>query len=504
VEPSADALLAAASAALRSGRPAEARDLAARAAAAHPGHPRAWFAHAQLEREHGQLVAAHAALIRCLTLDPHHFDAAFMLAVVDDELGDALRARSMLERLLAARPHEPRVAATLAGVLERAGEAAAAQSLVERVLRVAPRDPDLNLVGGRLARRAGDLDRAERLLQAALASGDPTIVAPTQRELGWLHDERGEHDAAAEAFAAANGDERRRHQALHPGPNPWLEQLARMRAVQTPDWYASFAPLPPPAPLPFRLAFLVGFPRSGTTLLEQVIGAHPDCASLEERPPVKRALRLLEDLPGGYPAALATLDAGGRDAVRAEYARLVTAALGRTPPLVLDKFPLRSVDLAALARVFPDARFLFAERDPRDVVLSCWMNGFRMSHEMACFTDLGETVTTYDAVFALWHDAEHALAPAVRRVRYERLLDGFEQEVAAALAHLGLEWDDAVKEWAAHARRRNIRTQSYAAVRGALHQGARGRWRHYAALLEPQRARLAPWIDALGYGEAGT
>lgn len=502
--PTAETLLAAASAALRAGRHAEARAQAARAVAEHPRHPQAWLAHAELERAHGQLVAAHAALIRCLTLAPDHFDAAFMLAVVDDELGDAARARDMLERLHAARPQDVAVGATLAGLLERAGEQAAAAALLRPLLDRFPRDPDLNLAAGRLARSRGELDVAADHLGRAFAAGDPTLAPLVQRELGWVHDARGDADAAVAAFAAANDGERAQWQALNPGRNPWLELLARMRAVQTPAWLATLPTLPAPEPLPFRPAFLVGFPRSGTTLLEQAVGAHPQVATLEERPPIKRALRLLEARPDGYPAALAALDVAGRDAIRAEYARLVAEVLkadqGRpTPAVVLDKFPLRSADLAALALVFPEARFLFAERDPRDVVLSCWMNGFRMNHEMVCFTDLGETAAAYDAVLALWHDAERALGPAVHRVRYERLIEGFDAEVGAALEHLGLGWDPALRGWAERARARNIRTPSFAAVRGALHQGARGRWRRYAALLAPQQPLLAPWLDALGY-----
>jgi tetratricopeptide (TPR) repeat protein len=503
LDPSADALLAAASAALRAGRHAEARAQAARAVELHPDHPRAWLAHAELERDHGQLVAAHAALVRCLTLDPTRFDAAFMLAVVDDELGDAERSRSMLQRLHAARPGDAAVAAALAGSLERAGDADAAAALLQQALQRAPADPDLAYAAGRLARQRGELDQAAALL--ALAVGDATLAPLAQRELGWLHDSRGATREAIAAFDAANGAERARWQALHPGPNPWRERLARMRAVQTDAWYAAFVPLPAPAPLPFRPAFLVGFPRSGTTLLEQVVAAHPDCVTLEERPPIKRALRLLEAQPGGYPAALATLDVPARDAIRAEYAALVQAALGQSAPiapglLVLDKFPLRSADLAALARLFPEARILFAERDPRDVVLSCWMNGFRMNHEMQCFTDLGETVEVYAEVMGLAADAQRALAPALLRVRYERLLDGFDAEVGAVLAHLGLAWDDAVRDWAAAAKGRNIRTPSFAAVRGALHRAARERWRRYGDLLAPHQAALAPWIERLGYG----
>ena len=500
MEPTAEALLVAASTALRAGRHAEAREHAARAVALHPRHPRAWLAHAEIERSHGQLVAAHGALIRSLTLAPDYFDAAFMLAVVDDELGDAGRALDMLRRLHAARPDDPKVAATLANMLERAGDADAAAAIVADARRTWPQDADLNLAAGRLARQRGELEQAAVALELAVALGDDGVIALARRELGWLHDARGEHAAAVVDFKASNQRERTRWQARNPGPNPWLERLATMRALQTPGWYRSFAALPVPAPLPFRPAFLVGFPRSGTTLLEQVIGAHPDCATLEERPPIKRALRSLEALPGGYPSALAALSVAARDEIRGEYAALVHDALGATPALVLDKFPLRSADLAALARLFPEARFLFAERDPRDVVLSCWMNGFRLNHEMACFTELADTVAMYDAVLSLWQGAERALMPAVHRVRYERLLDGFDAEIGTTLAHLGLDWHDAVRDWSAQARRRNIRTPSFAAVRGALHHGARERWRNYADLLEPHRAALAPWVATLGYG----
>lgn len=497
-------LLAAASTALAAGRFAEARTHAAAAVAQHPRDSRAWFAHAELERAHGQLVAAHAALLRSLELDPERFDAALLLAVIDAELGDAPRARAMLQRLRQARPTDLEVMGLLADSHERAGESDQAAELVAAGLASTPRDPLLNLVGGRLARQRNELDRAELLLARANAGPDAHLTALAWREQGWLAEARGAHEAARAAFAASNSAERARWLALNPGPNPWLVQLAAMRAVQTPAWYASWTALstaaPDLTPLPFRLAFLVGFPRSGTTLLEQVIGTHPDCATLEERPPIRRALRQLDAEPGGYPAALATLSVAAREAIRANYVALVEQAGGGGRALVLDKFPLKSADLAAMVRLFPEAHFVFAERDPRDVVLSCWMNGFRLNHEMACFTDLTETVTAYDAVLTLWHDAERALAPPVHRVRYERVVDDLEGEARALLGFLGLAWNAAVLDPASRARGRDIRTPSYAAVRGALHTRARERWRNHLVLLGPELPRIEPWVVTLGYG----
>jgi hypothetical protein len=165
----------------------------------------------------------------------------------------------------------------------------------------------------------------------------------------------------------------------------------------------------------------------------------------------------------------------------------------------VDKLPLGSILIPLIARLFPTARILFAERDPRDVVLSCFRRGFNMNPGMYQFVTLEGAARFYDAVMGLADRYRRLVPDRVHAVRYEALVSDFEGQVRAICGFLGLPWTEDLRDFARTARARTIRTPSAPQVRKGLYGSAAGQWRRYAGHLAPVRPILRPWVEALGY-----
>jgi hypothetical protein len=256
---------------------------------------------------------------------------------------------------------------------------------------------------------------------------------------------------------------------------------------------------PTGAGAPRRHVFLVGFPRSGTTLLELVLASHPDVVTLEERPLLEPAENEFLVSPASFQRLL---DAGDDllDPFRDLYWRQVAdRGLAVAGKVFVDKLPLGSVLIPLIARLFPSARILFAERDPRDVVLSCFRRGFKLNPSMYQFVSLEGAARFYDAVMSVADRYRRLVPDRVHAVRYETLVTDFEGEVRAICEFAGLAWNESVNDFAQTARSRTIRTPSAPQVRKGLYTSGAGQWRRYARHLAPVRPILAPWVEALGY-----
>jgi Sulfotransferase family len=247
--------------------------------------------------------------------------------------------------------------------------------------------------------------------------------------------------------------------------------------------------------------FIVGFPRSGTTLLEQVLDAHPQLVSMDEQPFMSKALETIAAGGIRYPSELGKLSAHALGDVRARYWDLARNKAALLPgQRLVDKFPMNMTLLPLIRRVFPNARIVLAIRHPCDTLLSCFLQNFRAPELALLCRDLTTLASAYSRIFGYWYAQWPLLRPSSYELRYEQLTADFAAEVRKLAAFLQLPWNEAMLAPAEHALAKGfISTPSYAQVVEPVHSKSVGRWKHYERHFSEVLPILMPWLKRWGY-----
>jgi tetratricopeptide (TPR) repeat protein len=468
-----------------------------------PGDALVLAAIATVLRKERRLDEALDLLDRVLAAEPRHAAAWLERGYVLDALRSPAAARESYARALTIDPNLAPALAKLADGAAKDGDPAAGRTLALRALALDPREATATCALAMIDLEARDPAAAEARLVPLLAGtlhGDDRT-----RALTLLGDARDRQDRTAEAFAtwqAAQASFRAAYAAIlaptaaRPSHRAFITAITeQVRRAPAP------APVLPAGDIPGAAAghvFLLGYPRSGTTLVENVLASAPGVTALEERDTLAdtdevlvRNDGMMPDLDAIDPALLATLRAG--------YWRRVTAMAGDVSGRTfVDMNPFNGIKLPVIARLFPHARILVMRRDPRDIVLSCFRINFAPSPAAWSFSDLEETARHYDALMQLTELSRARFSLAFHEVRYDRLVTDFEPTVRAMAAFCGLEWTDAFLRFDRTAQVRGVRTASATQVRRGLYDG-RGQWHRYADQLAPALPILAPWVERFGF-----
>jgi len=411
----------------RLGRPEEGIEHLRAAAGAPPGNPLALADLGECLRFLDRLDEAHAALDRALAIRPGFGPALFQKLLIHQHTGEPARALALAEPL--------------------AGGAGA--------------DPNMVILAANLCRQTGRTADGIALAERALAS--PNLHPQLRREalfaLGHLRDAAGEYDAAFDAFARAN--------ALMPaGPPVNAATIIREWSRDAIAW------LPRAAARDETPVLVVGMPRTGSTLLEQILVAGRSCESVGES-------RALPMIARRTPRAGLTQQIA--DARAEEYLAGVRPLA--IPPVtrVLDKHPGGFMHLGLASRILPGARVIHTVRDPRDVCLSCFFQNF--GPHLGFATDLRRIARQLGACEQLMAHWRGAIDLPIHTVRFEALVGGPEAIIRDTSAFLGIEYDPACMSF--HESRRHVNTASAAQVRRPLNAAGVGRWRHYETRLGP-------------------
>ncbi len=245
-----------------------------------------------------------------------------------------------------------------------------------------------------------------------------------------------------------------------------------------------------------HILMMVGFPRSGTTLLENALAAHSEIETFEEIPAFARMVRHIERTKNG-PTISTEHATAARDIYYEELSRGSSGGKARG----IDKMPLSSADAGFLKKMFPEKRWIFSIRDPRDVVLSCFKQVFQANSAMENFRSLESTCRLYDLAMTSWFDTWALDDQSICYVRYDDLVTNFRLEMKRVLTFLDLGWEEAVSDFARKSEQRAALTPSYQKLRAGLTIGVQSSWRDYRFLFASKETKaLNRWIDHFGYG----
>lgn len=422
-------------------------------------------------------------------------DADFWIAkgLAHAALDAQAEAEAAYRRAITLAPRNALAWANLGFLLEAQSRLEEANKVLDEAATSEVESASLQLLRAALLRRRGDVESALSVAEAA----QPDNLAGRITRAEMIAQCADRMDDAPRAFAAMtemNALKAQAPDARGYDGRAFARKLSALNAQLTPDWIASWRPLAPsarPAPV-----LLLGFPRSGTTLLDTMLRGHPRVAVLEELPMMEAVNAALGD-----PTRVASIDDAEAEKLRTIYFQSL-AAQDVTPgrDVVIDKLPFHIADTVLIHRLFPDARFIFALRHPCDVVLSCFMQNFHVNFGMAAFLDLANAAELYDRTMTYWRHCTELLPLNVHTLRYEDVVADAEGQMRAVLGFLDVAWDDAVLAHQKNAAgRTRVRTPSYWQVTEKLYTRASGRWRRYRDQLAPVLPLLQPWAARFGY-----
>ena len=391
-------------------------------------------------------------------------DLANGLRASDDIQG----AHESLDRALTIRAHHPAAVRGKVTLLHAEGRQDEAVALLDSAMTAEPADISLLLAFGTVARSVGRGTEAIDRLAAMLATGGVPnmLVRAVHVELARLLDAESRFDEAFEHARLA---------AVAAGPVPPQDDFESTISQWSADRFAAISASPVVDPLPI---LIVGMPRSGTSLAEQMLAAHPDIGGIGESP----ALPRLEQRVRGAGWSQESIGAAG-----AEYlAMLRSRAPGKAR--VADKLPGNYTILGPIVKMLPGARIVHCVRDARDTCLSCHFQNFGQGHTYARdLATLGGKYVAYERLMAHWRDT---LGIRMFELRYETLVHDFEKTSRALVEFVGMPWSDRVLRF--HELKRHMRTASAGQVHRPLFTSSIGRWKHY-------ERHLGPLISALGH-----
>lgn len=453
-------------------------------------------------KELGETDAAIELYRRAMQLDPKDAHIYNNLAIALNRQHEYAAAIKAYQRSTELDPQNATVWANLAMLLEQTNRLQETENALSQALRLDPHSARLALIAAKCLRRQGHPETAIARLHAALKQ--PRVSSKLRRdleyELGRNHDLQGDSDTAYQHFEHGNQLTLVIWPDFAERAHAYLAELDTLLEICTPAWLRALPSARSPASAQHS-AFLVSFPRSGTTLMDTILDAHPQVQVLEEEPCLEQVIERVRALPGGYPQALAALSAAQCSDLDGVYQKAVTQLLGSTADtLVIDKNPFHSTHAALIHCLRPGSRFIFALRHPCDVVLSCFMQAFGANPVLANFLSLEGSAQTYRRVMDLWLRYRDALPLEVHEVRYEQLVADTRATVRSLLDFLGLEWSEGLADHTAHARQRGrIYTPSYHQVIQPVYGDAVNRWRRYQRHFGAALEILQPYVERFGY-----
>ena len=443
---------------------------------------------------------SEASCRQAITLKPDYAEAHYNLGNTLKELGRLDEAETSYRQAITLKPDYADAYLNLCELLEKTNKVDEALLVIKNAkVKVVEKKADFLFYEVLILFREKDYEKVEELIKKISKDklSEEKKSSFMKLKADWHHYKR-DYSAAYEEFKSMNEHVKDSHEYKKQKSENYFnhqrETLFQIKKLQQQKLYKSAI-----KPKWIQPTFLIGFPRSGTTLLDTILRTHSDIDVAEELPMLKKMNESL-----GYVSNISMIE--NIDNKTAEIAssfyleELKKYIEVGKKKIVIDKLPLNILQLPLINQIFPNAKFILALRHPLDCVLSCWMQNFKLNHAMANMVDLDRIVDFYCTTMEILKFSQERYSLDIHRIHYEKLVLEFEGNVSKLLTFLNLKWEKGLINYQKTALARDrIYTPSYSQVVKPIYSQASFRWKYYEEHLEPYKSQLAPWIQEYGY-----
>jgi len=451
-----------------------------------------------VEKMLNESAKSEAHFKQALKIDPGYYQARHNLADLYESQHKYPLAKRLYRDVIKQQPKFVDALANLSAILEKEHQLDEAKSLAKQALEINPEHFIARLTLASIATREKSFDNVIGLMLPLMQSQklSPVNFAVAGGKCAYAHEMMQNYEAA---FSFYQGSNQALHQAyaaqMQNTDSPYAPDSVRHveKAIQYFDFTHNTGDTASPV-------FLIGFPRSGTTLIDQILSSHSQVTVIEER-------ENLIDAHLRFPATdtgLKELDKANDSELkklRHKYWRNLDRETDRLKmmPVIIDKYPLNAVSLLHIYKLFPNAKIIVALRDPRDCVFSCYQQRFGLNPAMFQLLNLDTAVTYYDQVMNIIIKMRDTGVLPMHFVRYEQIVEDFAGEMRALTDFLGLGWEDSLFDYQTTAKSRYISTPSASQVIQPLYRSSIGKWKHYQQWIGLSFEPLHRWVEEWGY-----
>ena len=453
----------------------------------------------------GKMEEAEKLLKYAIKLKPDFVNAYNNLTKALRNLNKVDECEKVLKKIIKLNPNNYIPFLNLCDILENQNRLDEAQSIIQKFLLKNKKNnkpiEDIILYEAVISFRKDNFDNTEKLINNI----DQNKISEDLQLLflrlkGELYEKKKQFNTAFECFQNLNIYKKEKYKYYEKDKNNWFnairknnleienfEKKTNFKSKIKAKWY--------------QPCFLVGFPRSGTTLLDSILRSHSNIDVLEEKQMIPNLKKNYNDLL--KISEIENIEESFAETLKKLYfSELEKYFILNENKIFIDKLPFNLIHIPLINQVFPRSKIILAIRHPFDCILSCWMQNFKINSAMANLIDLDRAVDTYCESMTLFKLSKKRYSLNTHIVRYEDLINNFETEVHKILNFLNLKWEDNLYNYQKTAiNRKNINTPSYKQVIKKIYKTSAYRWKNYQKYLEPFRQKLQPWIDEYGYLE---
>ena len=452
-------------------------------------------------KELGEYQNAINCCQKAIKINPNYADAHYNLGLVFKELGEFKKAISCFKKAIQIHPSYIIAHQNLMEVYEKTNQERELKSAISNAQTVIKDNPIIKLYEGILLSRNEKFVEAKNCLKLiSFETNETNKEILRVSTLAKCYDRIGDTDKAFNYFKKANLLSQKT-KIKNFDKNKYLQEIKIRKEFfkksNIEKWPTLKQPDNEPSPI-----FLIGFPRSGTTLLDTILRSHPLIEVIEEQFMVEQLINSLNQLPNAGLEGLKEIQKEQIIKIRKTYFESLESQIQNknNTKLYIDKLPLNIIHVGEIVRIFPNAKFIVSLRHPCDCVLSCFMQDFELNDAMANFLNLDDAAHLYDAVMNLWTQYTSIFSINYHEVKYENLIENFEPTVRSILNFLELSWDDSVLNYLITAKKRDrIATPSYYQVTKPIYSYAIGRWQRYKKQTSNIYPILEGWIKKFNY-----